>query len=63
VFGVAIVTAMFTAHGGLGSPAAFQAGFRPALAVAAGLSIAGAGTALLVSWRSATMPAPQPATA
>lgn len=63
VFGVAIVTAMFTAHGRLGSPAAFEAGFRPALAVAAGLSVAGATTALLVSRRRTVLPAPQPAPA
>jgi hypothetical protein len=42
VFGVAILAAVFSAHGGYGSPAAFAAGFRPALAVAALLSLAGA---------------------
>ena len=62
-FGVAIVTAVFTANGRLGLPAAFQAGFRPALAVAAGLSLAGAATALLVSRRRSTVIATQPATA
>jgi EmrB/QacA subfamily drug resistance transporter len=41
-FGVALVTAVFTAHGHLGTPAAFDAGFRPALAVAGGLSLLGA---------------------
>lgn len=62
-FGVAIVTALFTANGRLDLPASFQAGFRPALAVAAGLSLAGAGTALLVSRRRTTVIAPQLATA
>jgi EmrB/QacA subfamily drug resistance transporter len=47
-FGVALVTAVFTAHGHLGSPASFQAGFRPALEAAAGLSAFGVLTALLV---------------
>jgi EmrB/QacA subfamily drug resistance transporter len=62
-FGVAIVTAVFTAHGRLGLPAAFQAGFRPALTVAAGLSLAGAATALLVSRRRTALITAQPATA
>jgi MFS family permease len=62
-FGVAIVTAVFSAHGRLGLPAEFQAGFRPALAVAAGLSLAGAATALLVSRRRNALIATQPATA
>jgi EmrB/QacA subfamily drug resistance transporter len=62
-FGVAIVTAVFSAHGRLGLPAAFQAGFRPALAVAAGLSLAGAVTALLVSRRRTAVMATQAATA
>ena len=62
-FGVAIVTAVFSANGRLGLPAAFQAGFRPALAVAAGLSLAGAATALLVSRRRTALIATQPATA
>jgi hypothetical protein len=57
------VTAVFTAHGRLGLPAAFQAGFRPALAVAAGLSLAGAATALLVSARRTALIATQLATA
>jgi len=51
VFGVAIVTAVFATHGTLGTPAAFDAGFRPALAVAAALSLLGACSALLVRGR------------
>jgi EmrB/QacA subfamily drug resistance transporter len=46
VFGVAIVAAVFSANGHLGSPATLISGFRPALAAAAGLSAAGALTAL-----------------
>jgi EmrB/QacA subfamily drug resistance transporter len=51
VFGVAVVTAVFSAHGNLGDPAGFVAGLRPALAVAAGLSLLGALTAAAVAGR------------
>jgi EmrB/QacA subfamily drug resistance transporter len=50
-FGVALATAVFAAHGHLGSAASFDGGFRPALAVAAGLSLLGAGCALLAAPR------------
>jgi hypothetical protein len=46
VFGVALATTVFTASGRLGTAATFTAGFRPALAIAAGLSLLGALTAL-----------------
>jgi EmrB/QacA subfamily drug resistance transporter len=46
VFGIAIVTAVFTTHGSLAGPAAVTSGYRPALAVAAGLSALGALTAI-----------------
>ncbi len=46
VFGVAIVAAVFSANGHLGSPATVVSGFRPALAAAAAMSVAGALTAL-----------------
>src|SRR6516225_4281851 len=46
VFGVAIVAAVFSANGHLGSPATLISGFRPALAAAAGLSALGALAAL-----------------
>ena len=46
VFGVAIVAAVFSANGHLGSPATLISGFRPALAAAAGLSALGALVAL-----------------
>ncbi len=53
-FGIAIAAAVFTANGHLGSAASFSAGFRPALGVVAGLSVAGAITALAVSGRRRT---------
>jgi hypothetical protein len=46
--GIAVTTAVFAAHGHVGTPASFTAGFRPALAVAAGLSLLGATSALAV---------------
>jgi EmrB/QacA subfamily drug resistance transporter len=46
VFGIAIVTAVFNTHGSLAGPAAVTSGYRPALAVAAGLSLLGAVTAI-----------------
>jgi EmrB/QacA subfamily drug resistance transporter len=40
--GVAILVAVFAAAGGYGSPHLFSSGFKPAIAVAGGLSLAGA---------------------
>jgi hypothetical protein len=58
-FGVAIVTAVFTAHGHLGSAMGYDAGFRPALAAAAAISLAGAIAALVIpAGRRSTVPAP-----
>jgi EmrB/QacA subfamily drug resistance transporter len=51
VFGVAVATAVFAANGALGSPATFVSGYRPALAVLAGLSLLGALTSLAVRGR------------
>jgi EmrB/QacA subfamily drug resistance transporter len=48
VFGVAIATAVFDARGSLASPEAITNGYRPGLAVAAGLSVIGAVAALAV---------------
>jgi len=59
VFGVAIVAAVFSANGNLGSPATLVPGFRPALAAAAFMSVAGALSALGVSVRGAPAPADQ----
>jgi len=46
VFGIAIATTVFNAHGSLASAAAITGGYRPALGVSAGLSVLGAVTAL-----------------
>jgi MFS family permease len=51
VFGVAIVAAVFSASGHLGSAAGTVAGVRPALATAAGMSLMGALSALAVRAR------------
>ena len=57
VFAVALASAVFAANGHIGSPAAFIAGFRPALAVVAGLSALGAACALAVTRRHALVSA------
>jgi EmrB/QacA subfamily drug resistance transporter len=46
VFGIAVATTVFNANGSLASAAAITSGYRPALGVAAGLSVLGAATAL-----------------
>jgi EmrB/QacA subfamily drug resistance transporter len=51
VFAVAIASSVFAANGHLGSPAAVTAGFRPALAVCAALSLLGSVTALAIAAR------------
>ena len=48
---IAIATSVFGAHGHLGSSASVTSGFRPALAVAAGLSLLGALSALAITAR------------
>jgi MFS family permease len=50
-FGVAMVTAVFSAYGHLGSPASVVSGYRPALALSAGLSLLGAFAAAAVTRR------------
>ena len=57
-FGIAAATAVFAAHGHLGTAAAFTSGFRPALALAAGLSLVGATTALAVGGRRLALVSP-----
>jgi EmrB/QacA subfamily drug resistance transporter len=52
-FAVAAVTAVFASYGHLGSPASVVSGYRPALAVSAGLSLIGAMAALAVGRRRA----------
>jgi hypothetical protein len=59
VFGVAIVTAVFTATGHLGAPVQVAAGFRPGVAVSAGLSVLGAAAAVAVGRRRQARPAPR----
>ena len=54
-FAIAVVAAVFAANGHIGSPASFAAGFRPALVVAASLSLIGAITALGVQSRRAPL--------
>jgi hypothetical protein len=59
-FGVAAASAVFAANGQLGTPASFTAGFRPALAVAAGFSLLGVISALAVAGRRRVPAAAQP---
>jgi EmrB/QacA subfamily drug resistance transporter len=51
VFAVAIASSVFSAYGHLGSPASVSDGFRPAVAVCAGLSLLGAIAALFLTQR------------
>jgi EmrB/QacA subfamily drug resistance transporter len=57
-FGIAVAGAVFSAQGRLGSAAGFVAGYRPAVAAAAALSLAGTVTALAIGRRSAHRPVP-----
>jgi sugar phosphate permease len=65
VLAVAAVSAVFAHTGHLGGPAGVIAGFRPALALSAGLSLLGTLTAATVIRRRppAPRPAPEPAAA
>ncbi|HXZ73122.1 MAG TPA: MFS transporter [Streptosporangiaceae bacterium] len=49
VFAIAVAGSVFAAYGHLGSPASVTDGFRPALAVAAGLSLLAAVSALAIA--------------
>jgi MFS family permease len=53
VFGIAVVSVVFASFGHIGTPDSDLAGFRPALAVAGGLSLIGALVALGVVGRQA----------
>lgn len=57
-FGIAVVTAVFAAHGDPATPAGFVAGLRPALLVAAGLASLGALSGLAVGSRPAPAETP-----
>jgi EmrB/QacA subfamily drug resistance transporter len=60
VFGIAVVTAVFNAHGSLADAASVTSGYRAALAVAAGSSVLGAAVALGIRRvRSAVPASPQ----
>ncbi len=52
-FGVAAATAVFSSYGHLGTPASLVSGYRPALAVSAGLSLLGAAAAIAIGRRRA----------
>jgi len=56
VFGVAVVAAVFSANGHLSTPQALIAGFRPALATAACLSVVGSLAALGIGGRRRPAP-------
>src|SRR5260370_30426273 len=58
-FAIALGAAVFAANGHIGTAASFQAGFRPALAVVASLSMLGAVVALAVGARAAAPKAQQ----
>jgi hypothetical protein len=60
VFGVAICAAVFAGRGGYASPAAFVAGFGPAMGACAGLALVGAVAGLLVPGRRSAPAAPAP---
>lgn len=64
VFGIAVLSAVFSAHGGYASPSAFVAGARPAVAVGAAVVMVGALAMSLVPRRQVSSPlgtAPAPA--
>ena len=52
VFAIAISTAVFTAHGHLGTPASVTAGFKPALAACAGFALLATLSALAITSRT-----------
>jgi len=52
VFGIAVLAAVFSGHGGYVSPAAFVSGLRPAVEVGAGMVALGALAMLFVPRRS-----------
>jgi hypothetical protein len=60
VFAVAVAGAVFAGSGHLGSATSFTNGFRPALAVVAGMSALGAVSALGVAERRRGAPVAQP---
>jgi MFS family permease len=62
VLGIAVAVAVFSGAGGYVSPQAFSDGFKPAMAVAAALSLTGAATGLVLPRRRRTTTTfPEPA--
>jgi EmrB/QacA subfamily drug resistance transporter len=61
VFAVAIATAVFSANGHLGTPAAVTAGFKPALWACAAFAVLAALTSTAITSRTARTHQPQPA--
>jgi hypothetical protein len=57
-FGIAVLSAVFTAHGGFTSAAAIGHGFRAAMIVATAVSAAGALAGAGLTRRSTTLPRP-----
>jgi hypothetical protein len=55
VFAIAISTAVFSAHGNLGTPASVTSGFKPALAACAGLALAATLSAMAIPSRRAAV--------
>ena len=49
VFAIAVASAVFAAHGHLGTPASVTDGFRPALAACAGFALLAALSALAIT--------------
>jgi EmrB/QacA subfamily drug resistance transporter len=65
-FGIALASAVFAANGHFGSAASFTAGYRPAMAVSAGISLLGAAAAIAIGRKrpapaAPAAPAPVPA--
>ena len=60
VFGVAICAAVFAAHGGYASPAAFTGGFGAAMLTCAALALLGALAGLIIPPAAAPRPPPSP---
>jgi EmrB/QacA subfamily drug resistance transporter len=60
VFGIAICAAVFAAHGGYASPAAFASGFGPAMGACAGLALLGAAAGLAIPSRMIPLLTPPP---
>jgi len=61
VFALAIATAVFSAHGSLGGPAAVTAGFRPAMWACVCFSVLGALSTFAMASPARARPAPEPA--